>query len=464
MKVAVIGGGVSGLTAAYDLARQGVDCTLIESQDRLGGVIRTDRVDGCLVEAGPDSFLTQKPWATELIRELGLGDELIGSNDSRRKTFILRDGRLHPMPDGLQFMAPTKIRPILQTKLLSMGAKARMGTEWFRRPTDENGDRSVADFVVDHYGAEVNEYLVQPLLAGVYGGSPESLSINSVLPRFAEIERKTGSLSRGLLQARKRAPKTGGAPPPLFTTLRGGLQQLTNKLKEEITGAAKIEHAEAQAVRRVGGGFEIEVGEDAIRADCVVVATPAYRAAGLVAGLDEELSARLNEVGYSSSITAAMIYRRPEFSRPLDGFGFLVPRAEGRPIAACTWVNTKFDGRAPEEQPLLRAFLASDQADRHIGDSDEALGKLVHGQLSELMGFDASAEHVRIQRWPRAMAQYRVGHARLVDEIEARTAKLPGLALAGGAYEGIGIPDCIRRSRRIAKEIIQSRPESATQQ
>lgn len=455
MKVAVIGGGVSGLTAAFDLVRQGIDCALIESQARLGGVIRTDRVGGCLIEAGPDSFLTQKPWATELIRELGLGDELIGSNDSRRRTFILRDGRLHPMPDGLQFMAPTKIRPILQTKLLSLSAKVHMGMELFRRANGRNEDRSVADFVIDHYGSEVNEYLVQPLLAGVYGGSPESLSLNSVLPRFAEIERKTGSLSRGLLQARKRAPKTGAAPPPLFTTLRGGLQQLTDKLADEIAGEVSVVHAEALAVRRTEAGFEVKVAGDTVQADRVVVATPAYRAADLVGGLDGELAESLRKVAYSSSITAALLYRRPEFARPLDGFGFLVPRAEKRPIAACTWVNTKFDGRAPEEQPLLRAFLAGDEADRRISESDEELGRLVHGQLSELMGFEAQAEHVRVQRWPRAMAQYQVGHARLIEEIEARTADLPGLALAGGAYEGIGIPDCIRRSRRIARAITQ---------
>lgn len=454
MKVAVIGGGVSGLTCAYQLASRGVDCALLEGQTRLGGVIRTDRVGGCLIEAGPDSFLTQKPWATELIRELGLGDQLIGSNDERRKTYILRDGELHPMPDGLQFMAPTKILPILKSGLLGAGAKLRMAMEWFRRPRSESDDRSVADFVIDHYGAEVNEYLVQPLLAGVYGGAPEDLSINSVLPRFVQIERETGSLSRGLLQARKRASSKAPSAP-LFTTLRGGLQQLTDALSDRVRASCSVVHEEAVQVRRDSAGYEIQTAGETLRADQVVIAIPAYRAASLLDDVEEKLASRLRQIEYSSSITAALLYQRPAFGRPLNGFGFLVPRAEKRPIAACTWVNTKFNHRAPDDRPLLRAFLAGNEADHRLSDSDEALEGMVHEQLSELMGFDAPVVDRRIQRWPRAMAQYQVGHGELVKEIEALTAASPGLHLAGGAYEGIGIPDCIRRSRRIADEITQ---------
>ncbi len=235
--VAVVGGGISGLSAAYYLQQRGIECTLIEASAQLGGVIRTERADDCLVEAGPDSFIAQKPWALDLIREIGLGDEVIGSNDDRRKTFVVKGGELIPLPEGVQFMAPTRIRPMLATPLLSVGAKFKMAAEWLRRPVPNPPDRTVAEFVRDHYGDEVNEYLAQPMLAGVYGGSPEQLGVKAVLPRFVELEQRYGSVSRGLAAAMAKTRRQAGQKGSLFLTLRGGMQQLVDVLVDRIKGS-----------------------------------------------------------------------------------------------------------------------------------------------------------------------------------------------------------------------------------
>jgi oxygen-dependent protoporphyrinogen oxidase len=463
-RIAIIGGGISGLSAAYFLSKAGHACTLIEKQDRLGGVIRTEQADGCLVEAGPDSFIAEKPWAMELIRELGLADQVIGSNDHLRKTYVLRRGRLVPLPDGVQFMVPTKIMPLVTTRLLSLGAKAKMGLEWFRRPRGEQPDRSVADFVTDHYGAEVNEYLAQPMLAGVYGGEPEKLSVNSVLPRFVELEKKHGSLTKGVLESRLAAARGREANPAhgqassLFLSLKGGMQQLTDALLREADASLTVIRAAAETVERSAAGFVVRANSHVIAADEVVIATPAHEAARLTAGLEPRMAELLAGIGYSSSITVALVYHRPPFDHPLNGFGILVPRAEGRPIAACTWVNTKFPFRAAGDRALLRGFLAGAKAEAAMTHGDSGIAAEVHRELQSLMGFGAEPAAYRVQRWRRAMAQYEVGHQKRLAEIESRLATVPGLHLAGNGYSGIGIPDCIRRSRQIAEAIAKATP------
>ncbi len=455
--VAIVGGGISGLSAAYFLDKAGHRCTLIESQDRLGGVIRTERAEGCLIEAGPDSFIAQKPWALELIRELGIEDQVIGSQDHLRTTCILRGGRLIPLPDGIQFLAPTKFLPMVTTRLLSWRAKVAMGLEWFHRPPTEPGDRSVAEFVRQHYGDEVNEYLAQPMLAGVYGGSPEQLSISAVLPRFVELERKYGSLTRGILKSRPK-PKPGSSrkPASLFLTLKGGMGVLTGTLAQNLAGRLERVTAEVIGVERAGGGFALATGGGTLEADQVVLAVPANRAAPLLERFDPQLAGLLGQVRYHSSITISLVYRRPEFEHPLNGFGFLIPRAEKRQLAACTWVNTKFAHRAADDRPLLRAFLAGEKAEAFLSLSDAELGEMAHGELSEIMGFAAKAAACRVHRWPRAMAQYEVGHQALVEDIERKVNAIPGLYLTGNAFAGIGIPDCIRRSRQVAGQLVQA--------
>jgi oxygen-dependent protoporphyrinogen oxidase len=467
-RIAIVGGGISGLSAAYYLSQAGHDCTLIEASPQLGGVIRTESVDGCLVEAGPDSFISQKPWAMELIRELGIEDQVIGSQDHLRRTYVLRKGKLVPLPDGIQFLIPTRIRPILTTPLLSLGAKARMGMELLRRPRADAPDRSVAEFVIDHYGREVNEYLAQPMLAGVYGGAPESLSIEAVMPRMVELERRFGSVTRGVLDGMRQARRDNhgvssnpgaeghpgsAAPRSLFLSLRGGMQQLIDTLAARLEGRIGRVTAVAETVAGSRGAFRVAAGGDSIEADEVVLATPAYRAGELLQSIDGGLAHLLHAVPYNSSVTVALLYARPGFDHPLDGFGFLIPRAERRPLTACTWVNTKFPYRGTEHRALLRAFVGGGRAEEAAASSDDALARLAHQELSRWMGFDAEPAAWRVYRWPQAMAQYEVGHLRRQEAVEERLGRHPGLWLTGNAYIGIGIPDCIRRSQLVARGI-----------
>lgn len=456
--VVIIGGGISGLSAAYFLSEAGLRSTLIEERSRLGGVIGTENVDGTLVETGPDSFIAQKPWAMELIRELGLESDVIGSRDHARRTFVVRGGRLIALPEGLQFLAPTKLRPILTTKLFSWKTKLGFAAEYFRRPSRTDTDRSVAEFVREHYGDEVNRYLAQPMLAGVYGGSAEKLSVNSVLPMFVDLESKYGSLTRGILagRARRKGSEQGGSAGSLFLTLRGGLQQLVDALKERIAKSVDRVEASVIVVERAATHFRLLLSDgETIEAMHVVFAIPAYRAADLIQPLDPQLTDVLRAIPYHSSITTALLYEKTKMGRPLNGFGFLVPERENRSLAACTWVNTKFDHRAAPGVAYLRGFLSANQAERWFGRSDEDLAELVHQEVSELMGFQCRPKNARVDRWERAMAQYEVGHGRRLDEIEERVKGLSGIHLGGNGYTGIGIPDCIRRSRRIAEQIIK---------
>jgi oxygen-dependent protoporphyrinogen oxidase len=451
--VVVIGGGISGLAAAYELMQASIACTIIDPSPTLGGVIRTEHADGCLVEAGPDSFLAQKPWALELIKELGLEDQVIGSNDEQRRTFVLRNGRLIQIPEGIQFMAPTRIWPVLRSPMLSLGAKLRMASEVLRRPRATQPDRSVAEFVTDHYGREVNEYLAQPMLAGVYGAEPENLSVNAVLPRFVELETRHGSLSRGLIAAMKNARPKGASKKPLFLTLRGGMQTLTDALASRIDGTARRIQAKVAGIRCGENGWTIQVEDSTVEADAVVLAVPAYEAGRLLESVDSDIVEPLRSIPYGSSITVGLVYERPAFDHPLEGFGFLVPRAEGRTLAACTWVGTKFADRVPANRALLRSFLSGAQARERMSKPPQELAREIDTELKGLMGFTADPASSGVAVWDRAMAQYPVGHAQIVEQVRGRAGVLPGLHLIGNAYEGIGIPDCIRLARGTARLI-----------
>lgn len=461
----IIGGGISGLSAAYYLSKAGVPAVLIERRPRLGGVIQTEYVDGCVLEAGPDSYLGVKPAATELIRDIGLGDQIIGSNDHLRVTYIWRKSLLIPLPDGLMMIAPTKIGPVVRTPLFTWPAKIRMGLEYFRRPRGGGPrDRSVAEFITGHYGRESLDYLAEPLLSGVYGGDPGRLSALSVLPRFVELEAKYGSLTRGILKERAAAVRNKqptGPPGSLFRTLRNGLGELTAELERRIAPSTTVIRGSAEALERAGAGYRVRVNGEWLESENVVLACPAYESAALVRKIDGELAALLDRIEYSSSLTLSLGYDKAALPGALYGFGFLVPRRERNRLVACTWVHNKFLHRAPDDIAVLRCFFGGASDEAVLNESDESLIAVACEELARMLGLNAEPRFAKIARWPRSMAQYTVGHQERLKQIEARVKQAPGLQLAGNAYYGIGIPDCVKMGRDAAQNIIASAGRTA---
>lgn len=452
--VAIIGGGISGLSTAYYLSKAGLNCTVIEARPRLGGVIQTEHIENCVVEAGPDSFLAAKPHATDLIRELGMEGDVIGSNDHQRKTFIRRHGRMVELPDGVQMLVPTKILPMAMSPLVSWPTKWRMGLEWFRRPraTPER-DRSVAEFVAEHYGQETVDYLAEPLLAGIYGGDPAQLSISSVLGRFVELERKYGSLTRGVLAER---PRAAGPGTPLFRTLRGGLGSLVEAVTKALANHSRFLHRPVEMLERTSAGFRLRVAGHWLDADHVVLACEAHQASRLTTAVDARLSELLGSVPYSSSMTVALGFKRETVRDQMLGFGFLVPKRERKKLLACTWVGNKFSNRVPESLALLRCFLGGVGGESILAESDDAIMAAVREELAEIAAVTAEPVFSKVFRWPRSMAQYTVGHGGRLEELEARLESIPGLLVAGNAYHGIGVPDCIRMGKQAAAKIAQA--------
>ena len=368
-RIAIIGGGISGLSAAFTLEqtrRSGtpLEYVLFESSQRLGGVLVTEQVESCLIEAGPDSFLTEKPWAIDLCRQLGLADQLIGSNDADRKTYILVNGKLLVMPDGLMFMVPTKILPTVLSPLFSVSTKLRMAREWFHPPHKANGDESVAALVKRHYGSEMVERLADPLLSGVYGGEAAYLSVRAVLPRFADMEARHGSLGRAMWASRKKMAQLAKAPArPLFTSLRNGMQQMVDAIVGQLNSSLLITNSPVRLVQPQGSGWTISAGYQSDHFDAVILAVPAYITAVLLEISSRELAAELKGIAYTSSITVNLAYDQKMRAALPPGFGFLVPQSEGKRMLACTFVHNKFPHRAPEDRALLRCFLVAPPTD-----------------------------------------------------------------------------------------------------
>lgn len=459
-RIAIIGGGISGLAAAFALEQQrqaGVELeyVLYEASPQLGGVLRTEKIHGCLVEAGPDSFVTEKPWAADLCRELGLGNELIGSNDADRKTYILTRGRLVEMPDGLMFMVPTKILPTGLSPLFSWRTKLRMTRELFHPPRAVDHDESVADFVDRHYGREMVDRLADPLLSGIYGGDSSSLSVRAVLPRFAEMERTHGSLGRAMLAARKKIAKgPRRSTPPLFTSVRSGMQHLAEAVTARLTPSSLVTNTRVQAIQREGESWVVAAGVRSANFDAVIVALPGPAAANVLQSASTELARELGAVQYSSSITVGLGYGNDVRQSLPPGFGFLVPRSEGKRLLAATFVHNKFPQRAPEDRALLRCFFAGANAEDVWPLSDDQLIGIVRNELQQIVGLRAAPLFARVYRWKSAMAQYGVGHLERLERIKQLQEQLPSLALAGNTYRGIGVPDCVRSGREAAKTVL----------
>ena len=467
-RIAIIGGGISGLSAAYSLEkarRNGAELeyTIFESGQRLGGCLSSDRIEGCLVEAGPDSFLTEKPWAASLCKELGLGDQLIGSNDSQRKTYIVVNGRLVVMPDGLMFMVPTKLVPTALSPLFSWSTKLRMAQELLHPPRPMTDDETVAQLVERHFGPEVVDRLADPLLSGVYGGDAAKLSARAVLPRFVEMEEKYGSLSKAMLAAHKKMAQAAhkNPPKPLFTSLYDGMQQMVDALIGRLNPESIRMRQHILRVYPEDGGWRVSIemnGDE--RYDAVILATPANVAGELLDPVDHELANHLLGITYSSSVTVTLGYYKDQLAKLPLGFGFLVPRSEGTRMLACTFVHNKFPHRAPMNKGILRCFLGGARDEAVLSLSDEELLETVRRELKDLVKLNANPIFSRVYRWRSAMAQYEPGHIARVAAIEKRVAEIPGLARAGNAYHGIGVPDCIRSGMEAANAVAELTPES----
>ncbi len=474
--IGVIGGGIAGLSAAFELekaraAGQPVEYTLYEARPRMGGSLASETVDGAVLELGPDSFLTEKPAAAELCRELGLDAELLPSNDAARRTWIVVGNRLVALPDGLMFLVPTKLVPTALTRLFSLRTKIRMGMELLHPPRASHADESVAALVERHYGVEAVDRLADPLLSGIYGGGAAELSARTVLPRLVEMEKKYGSLTRGMLTAHrkmraamKNSPKSASKTPnrgaaPIFTALRGGMQQLVDALAARLDPARVCLGVPVSAVERAGRAWRVHTGGAVREFDALIMASPAWAAGSLLSPVDAQLGEELSAIPYSSSITVNLVYDERKIGRLPDGFGFLVPVVEGRSLLACTFVHRKFLGRTPPGKAVFRAFLGGAKRESLLAESDQALVATVRREMAEILGAqtlsaEIEPEQVRVTRWRRAMAQYAVGHQERMERIAARVAALPDLRLAGNAYDGIGIPDCIRLGRQAARELV----------
>jgi len=472
-RFAIVGGGVTGLAAAYRLTQllPQSRIELFEASDRLGGVLHTHHRGELLIERGADSLIDKLPWAVDLCRELGLEDQLIPTNAAHRRALVVRAGRLHPVPEGFVVIRPHRLWPLLKTPLLSWRGKLRLLLEpWIPCPKKaerEEHDESVASFATRRLGREVFERLVQPLLAGIYTADPYQLSLAATMPEVLAAEREHGSLYRAAVKQAAHSDKAtsseeaaSGARYASFITPRGGLSQLVETLASHLPADQIHLNCPTQRIERtVDSRWNLHstTGETCGAFQGVIVATPAPRAAELLAAVDPELSELLGQIPYASSAVVSLSFQRDQIADPLNGFGLVVPTVENRPIVAVSFSSVKFAGRAPLDQLLVRVFLGGALHPEQVSLSDDALQEIAVGELRELVGLRGEPLEVDIVRWHEKMPQYHVGHVQLVEEIENRVAQQHGLKLAGNAYHGVGIPQCIHSAdlaaRRLSMEV-----------
>ncbi|MGC2249636.1 MAG: protoporphyrinogen oxidase [Acidobacteriaceae bacterium] len=468
--IVIIGGGITGLATAFYLqqyADAAIDTTVIESSSRLGGKILSAHQDGFTIECGPDSFITQKPAAITLCRDLGLADQLIGSSIGK-PTYVWNRGDLHPLPEGMMLMAPTMMLPFLRSRLISWRGKLRMGLELLVPRREEEGDESLASFTRRRLGAEALEKIAAPLMAGIFAADPERLGLQSTFPMFLEMEKQHGSLLRGILKrnrAKARNPVPGGSKPkpsPMFITLRGGLEQLVDALVARLKPETVLLNRKVVSVNRVLDRYQIDLHDGTrLWADEIVFATPADITADLIRGLDPVLAFKLRGIRYVSTATVSLAFQRSDLKTPLHGTGFLVPHDAKRRITACSWSSQKFSHRAPDDCELIRVFIGGARAEDLAEQPDAALIQIAREELRTIMGIDAEPVLAKAYRWSKANPQYDVGHAARIAEIERLAGWHPGLHLAGAAYHGAGIPDCITSGMNTATKIADriSNPE-----
>lgn len=458
----VIGGGITGLAATERLVeRLGGDAVLLVERDtRLGGKIRTDRRNGFVLEGGPDCFLAMKPGGVALCRHLGIADRLVGTNPALRRSFVKRGRRLHPLPDGITGLVPSRIAPLVTTPLLSLGGRLRAGLEVLVPRRRNPAPESVAGFARRRFGREAWDYLMEPLLSGIYAGDGDQLSLDATFPQLPAMEAAHGSLLRPMLLASLAKRPSNGTSPAGFVTLPGGLGEIVEALVNRLPGQAIRTGAGVHRLyRRTDGTYRAELSDGhAVEAETVLLATPANVAAGIMASLDTSLAAALDEIPFASVATVSLAFPRAAVPRPLDGYGYVCPRAQGGEIVACTWTSNKFPGRVPADAVLVRAFVGRAGHDGIVYASDEVIVRQVREELAAIHGIATAPALTSVVRWPKGMPQYTMGHEARLARIAQRLEYWPGLHLAGSSYRGVGIPDCISAGWAAADEIAASVP------
>ncbi len=464
-RILIIGAGITGLAAAYRLvnnAREGgraIDVTLLESSSRLGGKIVTEKERNFTIEGGPDIMLARKPRGIGLCGELGIGGRIIPTNASYRRSFIRIDGELLPLPEGLSGLIPTRLRPLFQSRVLSFRGKCRVGFDRFIPPLQTDDDESVAAFITRRLGREAYEKLVAPLLGGIYGGRGERLSLIATFPQLHDIERRHGSLIRGLVSEARSPGRPVGAPA--FVSLAGGMAELITTLRERIPDVLVKLNSPVRIIERTTEGYRILAGDEVLEADAVVLAAPAHAAWPLVSSLDASLSAELSRISYASCATLSLAFRRSQVVHPLDAYGYLTQGSGGGGIIACTWTSTKIPLRAPTDGVLLRLFFGQAEGFDATEQDDEVLMEMARSELRDTLGLTQRPLLHRVFRWKKAMPQYELGHSARLARIDARLAHHPGLFVAGAAYHGVGIPDCIADGERAADKAFRLLHQSA---
>lgn len=469
-RIIVIGGGIAGLSAAYYAQKKIPDThiTLIESASHWGGKIITDRVafnDGqFIIEGGPDTFLASKPWGVALCRELGLGERLHGTNQNQKNTYVLNKGRLLPLPEGLAMMIPSDVPSILRSRLISWFGKTRMGFDFLLPAKNVNpdktgasGDESLGSFVSRRLGREAYENLIEPLMSGIYAGDGDQLSLASTFPYLRDLETKYGSLARGALEMRKKSNgKAVQGSRSAFLTPTTGLAEIV----EALVAHLQSHHVDlrlntkVQTLKRSNvETWHVTLDTETLDADGLILATPAYVSGRLLASFDPELASALESIPYASTATVSIAYRLSDVPRDLDGYGYVIPRREGRKALACTWTSTKFPHRAPEGYALIRVFVG--RAGQDIPWNENDLLELSKEEMKLTLGITAEPLLSRVFLWAKAMPQYNLGHPEILKRIDAALEKHPGLALAGNGYRGIGIPDCIHSGEVAVERVLK---------
>lgn len=472
-RIVIIGGGISGLAAAHRFvernaqSKRELEILLIESQSRLGGIIRTERHDGFLLETGPDSFISEKPEALDLAKRIGLASRLIETNAAHRRSFIVREGKLHGVPEGFQLLAPSRFWPFVTTGIFSWSGKARMALDLViprRGATGGHDDESLAQFVRRRLGQEALERMAQPMVGGIYTADPENLSLRATMPRFLEMERNHRSLISAMWKQRRRAQGseasgTSGPRYSLFLSFDEGMQLLVDGITARL-GSVSIRlktKVESLAFDGQMKRWKLNVGAgETISAEAICLALPSYASAKLLRETNASLAAELEAIPYASTATINLAYKRSDIPHPLDGFGFVVPFIEKRTALACTFSSVKFAGRAPAGHVLLRAFVGGALQPEIFALDEDSMIEAVRRDLQGLLGIKSAPLFTRVEKWPRSMAQYQLGHLERIKRIQQLLKAHPTLKLAGNAFNGAGIPDCIRSGEAAADQLIEA--------